>query len=39
MRRSTVRCRSCTPKPAIPDVVTRDGPELYTRGGTLVKLH
>jgi len=39
MRRSTVRCRSCASKPAILDVVTRDGPELYTCGGTLVKLH
>jgi hypothetical protein len=27
-----VRCRSCTSEPAIPDVVTRDGPELYNRG-------
>jgi|SRR4029077_8322710 hypothetical protein len=29
------RCRSCTSEPGIPDVVTRDGPELYTRGGPL----
>jgi hypothetical protein len=27
-----VRCRSCTSQPAIPDVVPRDGPELYNRG-------
>jgi hypothetical protein len=27
-----VRCRSCTSQPAISDVVTRDGPELYNRG-------
>jgi hypothetical protein len=26
-----VRCRSCTSQPAIPDVVTRDGPALYNR--------
>jgi len=27
-----VRYRSCTSEPAIPCVVTRDGPELYDRG-------
>jgi len=32
MPKHEVRCRSCTSEPAIPDVVTRDGPVLYTRG-------
>jgi len=27
-----VRCRSCTSQPAISEVVTRDGFELYNRG-------
>jgi hypothetical protein len=34
-----VRYRSCTSEPAIPCVVTRDGPELYNRGEPLVNDH
>ena len=32
MPKHGVRCRFCTSQPAIPDVVTRDGPALYNRG-------